>query len=217
MSSFTDRMIQRMNELEVTQADVMRGTGAGKATVSGWFNGTSETSSRYIEKLAQVLSTSTAYLLSGIHHESQKNSEVDFSSIVKLGYAPVLSWSQITEDRADMEAIKLNSEMLPLVPGAGDGSFYLSVPGLSNAPYFAEGEKICIDPNYTFDQIETGEMVVVKCGEKATFKALIVETDGYYLKSLNPEWDNGVIKVKSDYVLLGKYVGSFKPAVKFQL
>ena len=100
-------------------------------------------------------------------------------------------------------------------PSAYSSSFSLKFQ--ISTSYFEEGEKICIDPDYQLEDIQTGEMVVVKCNNTATFKALISEPDGYYLKPLNPSWAEQVIPLNEDCILVGKYVGSFKPARKFSL
>ncbi|MCH7391850.1 LexA family protein [Acinetobacter dispersus] len=220
MNTTTDRINAKMKEHAISQADIIRATGAGRATVSGWINGANDPSAKYLESLAKILKTSTTWLLTG--RESVNNSRLDnnvsLSPIASVAYAPVISWVQ-AGSWTDMDSINNieECEMLPLVPGAGKRSFYLSVRGLSNAPHFEEGEKICIDPDYDISVIQTGEMVVVKCNNEATFKALIVEPNGYYLKPLNPNWSEQVIPLKDDCVLVGKYVGSFRPAKKFNL
>ncbi|MBU3848855.1 MAG: helix-turn-helix domain-containing protein [Candidatus Acinetobacter avistercoris] len=219
MTSTTDRINQKMKELGLSQADVMRGTGAGRATVSGWINGSNAPSAKYLESLAKTLKTTSSWILNGKEDSDRK---LDNSVSLDLGatvtYAPVISWVQ-AGDFTDMESISnlAECEKLPLVPGAGKRSFYLEVKGLSNAPYFEEGEKICIDPDYQLCDIHTGEMIVVKCNDTATFKALISESNGYYLKPLNPNWSEQVIPLNEDCVLVGKYVGSFKPSRKFNL
>ena len=48
MTSTTDRINQKMKELGLSQADVMRGTGAGRATVSGWINGSNAPSAEIL-------------------------------------------------------------------------------------------------------------------------------------------------------------------------
>lgn len=219
MTSTTDRINQKMKELGLSQADVMRGTGAGRATVSGWINGSNAPSAKYLESLAKTLKTTSSWILNGKEDSDRKlDNSVSLDLVATVTYAPVISWVQ-AGDFTDMEAISnlAECEKLPLVPGAGKRSFYLEVKGLSNAPYFEEGEKICIDPDYQLCDIHTGEMIVVKCNDTATFKALISESNGYYLKPLNPNWSEQVIPLNEDCVLVGKYVGSFKPSRKFNL
>lgn len=219
MTSTTDRINQKMKELGLSQADVMRGTGAGRATVSGWINGSNAPSAKYLESLAKTLKTTSSWILNGKEDSDRKlDNSVSLDLVATVTYAPVISWVQ-AGDFTDMESISnlTECEKLPLVPGAGKRSFYLEVKGLSNAPYFEEGEKICIDPDYHLEDIQTGEMIVVKCNDTATFKALISESNGYYLKPLNPNWSEQVIPLNEDCVLVGKYVGSFKPSRKFNL
>ncbi len=219
MTSTTDRINQKMKELGLSQADVMRGTGAGRATVSGWINGSNAPSAKYLESLAKTLKTTSSWILNGKEDSDRKlDNSVNLDLVATVTYAPVISWVQ-AGDFTDMESISnlAECEKLPLVPGAGKRSFYLEVKGLSNAPYFEEGEKICIDPDYQLCDIHTGEMIVVKCNDTATFKALISESNGYYLKPLNPNWSEQVIPLNEDCVLVGKYVGSFKPSRKFNL
>lgn len=219
MTSTTDRINQKMKELGLSQADVMRGTGAGRATVSGWINGSNAPSAKYLESLAKTLKTTSSWILNGKEDLDRKlDNSVSLDLVATVTYAPVISWVQ-AGDFTDMGSISnlAECEKLPLVPGAGKRSFYLEVKGLSNAPYFEEGEKICIDPDYQLCDIHTGEMIVVKCNDTATFKALISESNGYYLKPLNPNWSEQVIPLNEDCVLVGKYVGSFKPSRKFNL
>lgn len=217
MSQVSERIRARMSELNLRHVDLMRGTGAGKATVSSWIKGAVNPSATYIDSLAQVLKTTPTWLLTGQINDTASNMDnnVDINSMASVIYAPVLSWVQ-AGNWTDMDAVNIQEcEELPLVPGAGKKSFYLEVKGLSNAPYFEEGEKICIDPDYVLEDIQTGEMVVVRCGNEATFKALVAEPNGYYLKPLNPNWSEQIIPLKEDCILVGKYVGSFKPAKKF--
>lgn len=214
-----DRISKRMKELKIKQVDLINKKVASKGTISLWLSGSSVPSGERLVKLSNELQVDAAWILTGQGGMNDRlDNNVDLNPIDTVIYAPVLSWVQ-AGDFTDMESITNLSEceMLPLVPGAGRRSFYLEVKGLSNAPYFEEGEKICIDPDWCLEDIQTGEMIVVKCNDTATFKALISESNGYYLKPLNPNWSEQVIPLNEDCVLVGKYVGSFKPAKKFNL
>ncbi len=190
--------------------------GAGK-----WIKGEAIPEIGTLIEISEWLGVEINWLLTGKSSSiiaTQFDSNVDIKSIEPVTYAPVISWVQ-AGSMTDMESIENLSEceMIPLVPGAGKRSFYLKVRGLSNAPHFEEGEKICIDPDWNLSDIQTGEMVVVRCDGMATFKALICEPDGYYLKPLNPNWSEQVIPLSENCVLVGKYVGSFRPPRKFTL
>lgn len=219
IDTVADRISKRMKELKIKQVDLINKKVASKGTISLWLSGSSVPSGERLVKLSNELQVDAAWILTGQGGMNDRlDNSVDLNPIATVIYAPVLSWVQ-AGDFTDMESISnlAECEMLPLVPGAGRRSFYLEVKGLSNAPYFEEGEKICIDPDWCLEDIQTGEMIVVKCNDTATFKALISESNGYYLKPLNPNWSEQVIPLNEDCVLVGKYVGSFKPAKKFNL
>lgn len=219
IETIADRIKKRMDELGIRQVDLINKKVASKGTISLWLSGSSVPSGERLVKLSNELQVDAAWILTGQGGMNDRlDNSVDLNPIATVIYAPVLSWVQ-AGDFTDMESISnlAECEMLPLVPGAGRRSFYLEVKGLSNAPYFEEGEKICIDPDWCLEDIQTGEMIVVKCNDTATFKALISESNGYYLKPLNPNWSEQVIPLNEDCVLVGKYVGSFKPAKKFNL
>lgn len=219
IETVADRIDKRMKELKIKQVDLINKKVASKGTISLWLSGGAVPSGERLVKLSNELKVDAAWILTGQGSINDRlDNNVDLNPLATVIYAPVISWVQ-AGDFTDMESISnlAECEKLPLVPGAGRRSFYLEVKGLSNAPYFEEGEKICIDPDYQLEDIQTGEMVVVKCNDTATFKALISESNGYFLKPLNPHWNEQVIPLNEDCLLVGKYVGSFKPAKKFNL
>ncbi|WP_218947800.1 MULTISPECIES: S24 family peptidase [unclassified Acinetobacter] len=219
IETVADRIDKRMKELKIKQVDLINKKVASKGTISLWLSGGAVPSGERLVKLSNELKVDAAWILTGQGSINDRlDNNVDLNPLATVIYAPVISWVQ-AGDFTDMESISnlAECEKLPLVPGAGRRSFYLEVKGLSNAPYFEEGEKICIDPDYQLEDIQTGEMVVVKCNDTATFKALISESNGYFLKPLNPNWNEQVIPLNEDCMLVGKYVGSFKPAKKFNL
>lgn len=71
-----DRINQKMKEHNLSQADLIRGTGAGRATVSGWVNGANNPSAKHLENLAKTLKTTTSWLLTGV-----AVTERDFQSV----------------------------------------------------------------------------------------------------------------------------------------
>lgn len=220
---FAKRLNQSMEDLNIPErgraALLAQKFGVTPKAAGKWVNGETFPEFGKLIDIAEWLNKDVEWLMTGNERDtkSRLDNSVDINSIASVGYAPLLSWVQ-AGNWTDMDSVNIEEcEMLPLVPGAGKRSFYLQVRGMSNAPFFEDGEKICIDPDWELDHIQTGEMVVVRCGSEATFKALIVESDGYYLKPLNPNWKEQVIPLRDDCVLVGKYVGSFKPARKYFL
>ncbi|OTG78848.1 peptidase S24 [Acinetobacter terrae] len=67
----SDRINKKMTEHGLSQADLIRGTGAGRATVSGWVNGTNKPSAKHLDALARTLKTTTSWILTGISSDEK--------------------------------------------------------------------------------------------------------------------------------------------------
>lgn len=65
MLTIHDRIQSKMADLGLKQADLMRVTGAGRATISSWVNGPSMPRGEYLLKVANVLQTTPEWLLKG--------------------------------------------------------------------------------------------------------------------------------------------------------
>lgn len=214
-----DRIKKRMDALKIKQVDLINKKVASKGTISLWLSGGAEPTRGRLVNLAEALKTTEKWILSGQGDmDGRLDSNIDLNPIATVGYAPVISWVQ-AGIWTGMENIELSGdeEKLPLVPGASSRSFYLKVKGISNAPYFLDEERICIDPDICFDDIQTGEMIVVRKGTEATFKALLRSENRLYLKALNKEWQPNIMPIEEDCTYIGKYVGSFKPAERYNL
>ena len=72
-----DRINQKMTEHSLSQADLIRGTGAGRATVSGWVNGTNKPSAKHLDTLAKTLKTTSSWLLTGASDINQNFQTVE--------------------------------------------------------------------------------------------------------------------------------------------
>lgn len=84
-------------------------------------------------------------------------------------------------------------------------SYGLRVRGESMLPRFREGEIIIVDPDARTD---SGNYVIArKDGSKeVTFKQLVIEGEAVYLKPLNPQWPDPIIKIDDDWNICGKVV-----------
>lgn len=218
VETVASRIKSRMDELGIKQVDLIKKGVASKGTISLWLSGGAEPTRERLVKLAEQLKTTEKWILTGGDINSRFDDSIDLNPVASVIYAPVISWVQAGV-WTGMENVELtgDEEMLPLVPGASPRSFYLKVKGISNAPYFLEDERICVDPDICFDDVQTGEMIVVRRGNEATFKALLRGENNLYLKALNKEWQPNVMLIDEDCVYIGKYMGSFKPAERFSL
>lgn len=219
MNDVAERIRSRMDELGIKQVDLINAQVASKGTISLWLSGGSTPSGSRLVNLANTLKKSEAWILTGqsdTHRRFDDNVSAEPFSYV--GKAPVLSWVQAGV-WTSMDNVELteNIEYLPLVPNAGRNSFYLIVRGISNSPYYSDGEYICIDPDVSFDDLQTGDMVVVRMNNEATFKAFVRSENKCFLKALNKEWSPNIMELTEGCMLIGKYVGSFKKAIKHNL
>ena len=73
MTSISDRIIQRMKELNIRQVDLVEATGATKGAVSKWVAGTNIPKAEFLPALAAVLKTSQNWLLTGNQEKSLSN------------------------------------------------------------------------------------------------------------------------------------------------
>lgn len=65
MQTTSDRIAQRMKELSLQHKDLVAATGASKGTVTNWINGVNNPTGKRLVQLAQVLKTTSSWLLTG--------------------------------------------------------------------------------------------------------------------------------------------------------
>ncbi|RKG50836.1 MULTISPECIES: S24 family peptidase [Acinetobacter] len=74
MQTTSDRIAQRMKELGLQHKDLVAATGASKGTVTNWISGVNTPTNERLIKLAQVLKTTSSWLLTG-------NSSPEFAQV----------------------------------------------------------------------------------------------------------------------------------------
>lgn len=127
---------------------------------------------------------------------------------------PVISWVQ-AGTWTTAESIPMGTqfkEWLPPNPKCGKNGYGLIVVGESMSPDFRPNDKIYVNPDFQISDLKTGDLVIVACdGEtEATFKKLIVESNGMYLEPLNPKWHEKIIPLREGCKLVGKVVGLYR-------
>lgn len=126
-----------------------------------------------------------------------------------LGHVPIISWVQAGSwsEAIDIYAPGYAEEYLPCpVPHSGS-TFAVRIRGESMYnPHerwsFRDGDVIFVDPERP---ARHRSFVVVKLqdSQETTFKQLIVEGDQKYLKALNPNWPEPIIRVQGDADICG--------------
>lgn len=191
--------------------------GAGK-----WLNADAIPETSKIPLLANFLKVNSEWLISGsgemtlnINPNKEKfdsNTSNRFPIAGRL--IPVISWIQ-AGSWTTVEAVPAGTqfeEWLPPNPKCGKHGYGLEVVGESMLPDFRPHDKIYVNPDFQISDLKTGDLVIVSCdGEtEATFKKLIVESNGMYLEPLNPKWLEKIMELREGCKLVGKVVGLYR-------
>ena len=191
---------------KMTQKDLAQKSGVKQSVISDLETGNAKSTGSILE-LSNALGVTAEELRKGVFDETEQSNVAPLT----VRMAPVLSWVQagiFTNVQAvDMSQVE---EWLPL-PDDCDDCFYLKVQGISNHPIFHEGDYILVDPTVQYSDMQSGDMIVVRKHDDATFKRLVIETDGArYLQALNPEFKPNIIPLDEDCVFVGEVVDSVR-------
>ncbi len=187
---------------KLTQKELAKKSGVKQSVISDLETGTAKTTGSILE-LANALGVTAEELKKGIIDETSLKNVVE----VKARLAPVLSWVQ-AGTFTNVQAIDITQveEWLPL-PDECTNCFYLKVVGISNSPDFLEGDYILVDPDVYYGDMQSGDMIVVRKFEDATFKKLVIESDNSrYLQALNPNFVPNIIPLDENCHFVGQVV-----------
>lgn len=202
--SLHERIKQKLNEKNLKAADLARATKKSPVAAKKWIDGASVPTAENLKIIAKFLGVTDDWLLYGGKEENIIDNSISHKA-VKL--APVLSWVQ-AGTFTNVQAVDLSQveEWLPL-PDECTNCFYLKVQGVSNQPEFLEGDYILVDPDVYYSDMQSGDMIVVRKFEDATFKRLVIETDNTrYLQALNPNFKPNVIPLDENCHFVGQVI-----------
>ena len=188
---------------KMTQKELAQKSGVKQSVISDLETGNAKSTGALLE-LASALGVTAEELKKGTFDDSISTNVEP----VRVRKAPVLSWVQ-AGNWTNIQAVNMNDveEWLPLPDEECENCFYLKVQGLSNYPDFHEGDYILVDPDVYYDDMQSGDMIVVRKGEDATFKKLVIETDGSkYLQALNPDFRPNILKIDNECHFVGQVV-----------
>lgn len=208
-----DRLKEARKRAKKSQKDVVAAVGITQSALSQLETGLVNSSS-HLPSIAKFLGVDAYWLQTGEGQAELDPTQSEHSiniSPVQAKMAPVLSWVQAgiftNVQSVDMTQVE---EWLPL-PDDCDECFYLKVQGLSNYPVFHEGDYILVDPTVQYSDMQSGDMIVVRKHEDATFKKLVIETDNSrYLQALNPEFKPNIIPLDEECIFVGEVVDSIR-------
>lgn len=213
METLGTRLKNQRKYKKLTQQKVADAVGVSKTSVIYWEKDENLPKHDSLMALAQILGVNPDYLLYGKENESlNKNVIAPFPISGRL--VPVISWVQAGA-WTTVDSVPIGTqfkEWLPPNPKCGKNGYGLIVVGESMFPDFRPGDKIYVNPDFQISDLKTGDLVIVSCtGEtEATFKKLIVESNGMYLEPLNPKWHEKIIELQEGCKLIGKVVGLYR-------
>lgn len=199
------RALRRSKKL--TQVQLAKIAGVSSPAVTEWEKDSYLPKAASLEAMAGKFGVTTEYILTG--KGDPEVMQKDHSNVIPVSprMAPVLSWVQ-AGNFTNVESVDMTQveEWLPL-PDECTNCFYLKVQGISNSPDFIEGDYILVDPDVYYADVLSGDMIVVRKFEDATFKKLVIETDGAkYLQALNPEFKPNIIPLDEECHFVGQVV-----------
>ncbi|MFN4186449.1 MAG: LexA family protein [Acinetobacter johnsonii] len=200
------RALRRSKKL--TQVQLAKIAGVSSPAVTEWEKDGYLPKAASLEAIANEFGVTTEYILTGKGIATNNATNV---TPISPKMAPVLSWVQAgvftNVEAVDMSQVE---EWLPL-PEECEDCFYLKVQGLSNSPMFIEGDYILVDPHVQYSDIQSGDLIVVRKHDGATFKKLVIEPDGSrYLQALNPEFKPNIIPLDEECIFVGEVIDSMR-------
>ena len=187
----------------ITQKELAQKSGVKQSVISDLETGNAKSTGSILE-LANALGVTAEELKKGVFDET---SLTNVATVVPR-MAPVLSWVQ-AGTMTNVQAVDMSQveEWLPIPDGDCEKCFYLKVQGLSNYPEFHEGDYILVDPTLPFSDMNSGDIIVVRKFDDATFKRLVIEPDGTkYLQAINPEFKPNIIPLDENCEFVGEVV-----------
>ncbi|TNL48331.1 LexA family protein [Acinetobacter bereziniae] len=204
------RALRRSKKL--TQVQLAKIAGVSSPAVTEWEKDSYLPKAASLEAMANEFGVTTEYILTGKGGEPKNEHNV---APIAPKMAPVLLWVQAGVF-TNVEAIDMSrvEEWLPL-PDDCEKCFYLKVQGLSNYPVFEEGDYILVDPTVQYDEMQSGDVIVVRKHDEATFKRLVIETDNSrYLQAINPEFKPNIIPLDEECIFVGEVIDSVRYVFK---
>ncbi|MDV7503912.1 XRE family transcriptional regulator [Acinetobacter baumannii] len=191
---------------KMTQKELAQKSGVKQSVISDLETGNAKSTGSILE-LANALGVTAEELKKGVVGELFTTNVVP----VQARMAPVLSWVQ-AGNFTNVESVDMSqvTEWFPL-PDDCEKCFYLKVRGVSNEPDFVEGDYIVVDPTVYYSDMQSGDIIVVRKDKDATFKKLVIESDGTrYLKAINPNFHPNIIPIDEDCYFIGQVIDSLR-------
>lgn len=204
--TISDRIVSRMQELNLRSRDLVAGTGASKSTVSQWVNGNNNPSATQIPKIARILNVTETWLINGGSYSQRGNrTEMDQRPIQKI---PLVSLSQAGHWRNLMNQTNEFSEWTTVTDDVSPHAFSVEMDNDSMAGLIPEGAIVIFDPN---KPPKSGQIVLANVGNSTVIKKLVIDGPSAYLAPVNSGYKTIELESLSQIVATGVSVQTKLP------
>lgn len=217
----SDRINKKMAELSLTQADLVRGTGAGRATVSGWVNGTNKPSAKHLDSLAKTLKTTTSWILTGQGSDTFDTHQILEPVVVTDEIRDQFIWIDVVEANfscGDGISIEFHFDAIngkiPFPPSflkdknvTESSMKIIKAKGDSMADFIKDGDLVGINLSQT--EIIDGEIYAVYLAGEGMIKQIFKEADGsLVLHSLNDKYRDKLVTEENgkNFKVMGRQI-----------
>ncbi len=196
--SFGERLKARRRELQLTQSALGKEIGVSGAAISQLEKGdTKGAKGENLFALAKALKCSPEWLLKG-------DGKLDSEGVVVqpgppvTGVYPLVTWQQLIDADSIASIDTQSAETYPSITPCSEKTIILPVAGISMSPKFEEGDLIFVDPN---KEVKHGSFVVARHEQDVIFRQLVTEGSRLYLKAVNPDWPEPLLKTTPENIL----------------
>lgn len=227
MKTFTERLLWAMNRRTpaVSQSELARAIGVSPQTIQYLCDpARNAQGSKHTTKIADYLGVYALWLSEGKGSRGpfDETNRVEESASVPYqanttegpairGRVPIISWVQAGDFCEAIDEFHPGDaeDWAPFAAAHSDMTYALRVRGPSMEPRFSEGEVIIVDPQ---KQPDNGRFVIAKKSgsHEATFKQLVLEGGESYLRALNPDWPEPIIRLTEDWHICGVVIAKME-------
>lgn len=210
MDTFAERLrLAMQGPPKIKQVALAAACGIKPPSVSDWLNGRSvNIEGKNLLAASKLLNVRPEWLSKGtgpMRPDSRRQSNVE-AAPQPQGKVPLISWELAGSWKEGSIPDPKDAEMwLPVAAKYSKTAYGLRVRGESMLPRFHEGEIIIIDPG---SRAENGQFVIAKKSDSSevVLKQLIREGESSFLKSLNPQWPEPIIRITEEWNICGRVV-----------
>ena len=208
-ATWTDRLKQRMKELQFTQEKLAEKMHITRSAITHHLSGNRTPTLKNFNQYAKVLKCDPAWLQFGIETKPFVNTTTDTST--KLADIQIVDWKELT--KKNKKTLPKNPEHVPCLCHQNKKADLFAVrvkgdamlaPG-GNTQSFVEGTILIVDPD---KEAVHGNFVIAlpQNSKEATFKQYVVDSGIKYLKPLNPQYP--MVRIEKATNIIGTVIGS---------